>query len=102
MGYERINKYKWGTNWRKMNLGMEAFENVSKRGYQFLLDLTTLYRDKRVLVVSHGALIGLTLQKILPQKFPNTHIDNTSLTILNNIENTWDCSLYNCTKHLCQ
>jgi len=95
---ERLNK--WGSNWRKLNLGMEEFENVSKRGYEFLLELATTYSDKRVLVVSHGALIGLTLQKILPEKFPSTHIENTSLTILNNKESTWDCRLYNCTKHL--
>ncbi|SES44368.1 histidine phosphatase family protein [Psychrobacillus sp. OK032] len=97
---ERLNK--WGSNWRKLNLGMEEFENVSKRGYEFLLELATIYSDKRVLVVSHGALIGLTLQKILPEKFPSTHIENTSLTILNIKDSTWDCTLYNCTQHLCE
>ena len=97
---ERLNK--WGSNWRKLNLGMEEFENVSKRGFEFLQELATTYSDKRVLVVSHGALIGLTLQKILPEKFPSTHMENTSLTILNNNESKWDCTLYNCTQHLCE
>lgn len=95
---ERINK--WGSNWRELNLGMEKFEVVSKRGYEFLTELATKYIDKRVLVVSHGALIGLTLQRLLPDKFMSTHIENTSLTILINNESKWDCTLYNCTQHL--
>lgn len=95
---ERLNK--WGSKWRELNLGMEKFENVSKRGYEFLLKLSTTYRDKRVLVVSHGALIGLTLQKLLPEQFSCTNMKNTSLTILNNKDSKWDCTLYNCTKHI--
>ncbi|WP_419962350.1 histidine phosphatase family protein [Psychrobacillus sp. BM2] len=95
---ERIKK--WGSNWRELNLGMESFEDVSKRGYEFLAELATSYNDKRVLVVSHGALIGLTLKRLLPEKFPSTHIENTSLTILINNKSTWDCTLYNCTQHL--
>lgn len=95
---ERIKK--WGSNWRELNLGMESFEDVSKRGYEFLAELAISYNDKRVLVVSHGALIGLTLKRLLPEKFPSTHIENTSLTILINNKSTWDCTLYNCTQHL--
>lgn len=91
---------KWGSNWRELDLGMEKFEDVSKRGYEFLSELANTYSDKRILVVSHGALIGLTLQSLLPQKFPRTHIENTSLTILCNNDDKWDCTLYNCTKHL--
>lgn len=95
---ERLNK--WGSNWRELNLGMEEFEDVSKRGYEFLTELASKYIDKRVLVISHGALIGLTLQRLLPEKFPSTHIENTSLTILINNKSAWDCTLYNCTQHL--
>lgn len=91
---------RWGSNWRKLDLGMEKFEDVSKRGHEFLTELTTTYSDKRVLVVSHGALIGLTLQRLLPEQFPKTQLDNTSLTILNIKQGVWNCSLYNCTKHL--
>ena len=80
---ERINK--WASNWRELNLGIEKFEVVSKRGYEFLTEL---------------ALIGLTLQRLLPDKFMSTHIENASLTILINNESKWDCTLYNCTQHL--
>lgn len=79
---------------------MEKFEDVSNRGCEFLEETLTTYTDKRVLVVSHGALIGLTLQCLLPEKFPSTYIENASITILKNVENKWDCTIYNCTKHL--
>jgi 2,3-bisphosphoglycerate-dependent phosphoglycerate mutase len=95
---ERI--MKWGSNWRKLNLGMENFEDVSNRGFGFVEELTNTYNGKRALIVSHGALIGLTLQKLLPQVFQKTYIDNTSVTILDNCKGEWNCSLYNCTKHI--
>ncbi|MEK5038473.1 histidine phosphatase family protein [Sporosarcina sp. FSL K6-3457] len=95
---ERI--HKWGRNWREIDLGMKKYEFVSNRGLEFLEELVMAHKDKRVLVVSHGALIGLTLQRLLPEQFPKTSIDNTSLTILKNTENIWSCPLYNGTKHL--
>jgi 2,3-bisphosphoglycerate-dependent phosphoglycerate mutase len=91
---------QWGSEWRNLELGMEPFEDVSNRGIDFLKDIVCIYKGKRILVVSHGALIGLTLQKLLPQKFQQTYIDNTSITILSNIKDKWDCSLYNCRRHL--
>ncbi|WP_201714638.1 histidine phosphatase family protein [Rossellomorea arthrocnemi] len=90
----------WGGKWHHLELGMEKFEDVSNRGRDFLEDIVCTYKGKRILVVSHGALIGLTLQQLLPQKFQKTYINNTSITILNNTEEKWDCILYNCTKHL--
>ncbi|MGM9985746.1 MAG: histidine phosphatase family protein [Bacillaceae bacterium] len=95
---ERVKR--WGKNWREMNLGMEKFEDVSRRGIEFLEDVRMKYKDKRVLVVSHGALIGLTLQRLLPEKFSKTNIENTSLTILEHAGNKWTCRLYNCIKHM--
>ncbi|QUG40368.1 histidine phosphatase family protein [Psychrobacillus sp. INOP01] len=95
---ERLKR--WGSNWWKLDLGMEKFGDVSNRGYEFLTELAITYSDKRVLVVSHGALIGLTLQRLLPEQFQKTQLDNTSLTILTIKQGIWNCSLYNCTKHL--
>ncbi|MCS7463063.1 histidine phosphatase family protein [Paenibacillus doosanensis] len=90
----------WGVNWREQNLGMEDFQVVAKRGLNFLEELIVKHAGKRILVVSHGALIGLSLQHLLPLRFPKTYIDNTSLTILTHTNNDWTCQLYNCTKHL--
>lgn len=95
---ERITR--WGANWREQNLGMEDFKVVAKRGLAFLEKLIMEYVDKRILVISHGAFIGLSLQHLLPQHFQKTYIDNTSVTILTHTNNKWACQLYNCTKHL--
>lgn len=97
---ERLNK--WGGNWKAKQLGMEKFEDVSKRGMEFLKELVNTYKGKRILLFSHGALIGLTLQRLFPIIFPETYIDHTSITILRKNEDKWDCELYNCTKHLDQ
>ncbi|WP_213644640.1 histidine phosphatase family protein [Paenibacillus lautus] len=90
----------WGYSWRELDLGMERFEDVAERGAQFLEEVMQAYENKHVLVVSHGAVIGLSLQKLLPQRFTTTYIDNTSLTLLTKLNGAWNCSLYNCTRHL--
>lgn len=91
---------KWGEHWRELDLGMEKQEDVAKRGAEFVQEIAQQYEGKRILMISHGALIGLTLQSLLPERFTETRLDNTAITILENIESKWDCSLYNCTKHL--
>ncbi|MGA4722214.1 histidine phosphatase family protein [Fictibacillus nanhaiensis] len=91
---------QWGSEWRNLELGMESFNGVSNRGFDFLEDIVHTHKGKRILVVSHGALIGLTLQRLLPQKFKQTSMDNTSITYLSHLDDKWDCSLYNCTRHL--
>lgn len=97
---EETRQEKWGSNWRELDLGMESFEEVGKRGIEFLEEIAHTYKGKRILIVSHGALIGLTLQQLLPPMFQSTFIDTTSLTILHNSNGEWDCTLYNCTTHL--
>jgi len=95
---ERI--VRWGVHWREQNLGMEEFQMVAKRGLHFLEETILKHTDKKILIVSHGALIGLSLQHLLPEQFKKTYIDNASLTILTHTDNGWGCQLYNCTKHL--
>ncbi|AIF43015.1 histidine phosphatase family protein [Virgibacillus sp. SK37] len=92
----------WGENWRELDLGAEPMEAVAKRGIACLNDLAVKHQDKRVLIVSHGALIGSTLEGLFPGKFTETKMGNTSVTILKNIHEEWNCSLYNCTTHLNQ
>lgn len=95
---ERVEK--WGTDWRSLDLGMETREAVAERATAALQDIVKDYPGKRVLVVSHGGLIGLTLKSLLPEQFKKTLLDNTSITILENLEGAWQCPLYNCTRHL--
>lgn len=95
---ERLKK--WGADWRSLDLGMEAPEDVAARGMAFIEEIAARYSGKRILMVSHGALIGLTLKALLPDQFQKTDLENTSITLLEHAEGIWQCPLYNCTKHL--
>ncbi|MGN1387895.1 MAG: histidine phosphatase family protein [Bacillus sp. (in: firmicutes)] len=97
---EEMRISKWGSDWRKLDLGMESFEDVAKRGLAFLTEISETYKGKRVLIVSHGAIIGLTLRKLLPGGIPKDNINNTSITIIRQTDEQWECALFNCTKHL--
>lgn len=95
---ERVEK--WGMKWRDLDLGMEKYKDVALRSMEFINETAMMHKGKKVLLVSHGAVIGLTLQYLFPQQFPSTYIENASLTILEKGEDSWACNLYNCTKHL--
>jgi 2,3-bisphosphoglycerate-dependent phosphoglycerate mutase len=95
---ERVKK--WGPDWRNLDLEMESREDVAKRGTDFLEEVLINHKGKRVLMVSHGGLIGTTLKSMFPDRFKETDMGNTSITILENLESKWDCTLFNCTKHL--
>lgn len=90
----------WGHSWRELDLGMERYEDVAERGTQFLEEVMQTYGNKNILVVSHGAVIGLSLQKLLPQRFTTTYMNNASLTLLTKSNGEWNCPLFNCTEHL--
>ncbi|KIL43262.1 histidine phosphatase family protein [Jeotgalibacillus campisalis] len=91
---------RWGDNWREQELGIETKDTVAQRGAAFIEEILTQHKGKKILIVSHGGLIGLTLKHLLPEQFTETLLENTSLTILKHDETKWDCSLFNCSKHL--
>ncbi|QHS21848.1 histidine phosphatase family protein [Virgibacillus sp. MSP4-1] len=95
---ERLQK--WGRNWRELGLGMETDDEIAKRGTEFVEEISAAYKGKRILVVSHGLLLGLTLKRLLPNQWEKPELEHTSVTILEYKDDKWDCSLYNCTKHL--
>lgn len=95
---ERVNK--WGYGWSKLDLGIESADAIISRAVNCLTEISARHADKKVLIVSHGAIIGLTLKKLIPQVNMEEPLENASLTILNRNENGWDCQLYNCTTHL--
>ena len=67
---KKTRQKKWGSNWRELDLGMESFDVVQKRGIEFIEEVVHTYNGKRILIVSHGALIGLTLEAITPREVP--------------------------------
>jgi probable phosphoglycerate mutase len=91
---------KWGKDWESLSLGVEADELIAARGTSFASYLTEKYPGMRVLVVSHGALLGRTLKQLIPHVDTEVHLNNTSITKLTLVSGKWDCGLYNCAKHL--
>lgn len=95
---ERVNK--WGYGWSKLDLGIEPNDEIVARGMKCIMDICERHPDRKVLIISHAALIGRTLKKLIPHVDTEVHLDNTSVTILNKSQVRWDCALYNCTIHL--
>lgn len=95
---ERLKR--WGQHWEKLPLGIEDDESITNRGTSFVTETITKFPNKKILVVSHGALIGNTIQGLIPTKDINVFIHNTSITTLKYKEPAWTCELFNCAKHL--
>ncbi|OAB38632.1 phosphoglycerate kinase [Paenibacillus macquariensis subsp. defensor] len=97
---EKDRVSKWGYGWSKLDLGIESNNEIITRGMKCIMEISERHSDKKVLIVSHGALIGLTLKKLIPHFVTEEHLHNTSITIINNNQVRWDCELYNCVNHL--
>lgn len=90
---------RWGENWRALDLGLEKDEALLARWQSFLLDTERDHRGKRILIVSHGGYIAPVLASFLGQTIEE-HLKNTSLTVIERVEEVWHCRLLNCTSHL--
>lgn len=95
---ERISK--WGERWRDLDLEMELAESVIERGTQCIGEISQKHGDKKILIVSHGALIGNCLKKLVPHVDIAAHLGNTSFTKLIKSDSGWECEMYNCMLHL--
>jgi probable phosphoglycerate mutase len=94
---ERITRF--GENWSKQDLGLESDEALLQRWYSFLQDLELNHLNKRILLVSHGGYIAPVLEHLLGEPVVS-HLNNTSLTVVELVESVWNCRLLNCTIHL--
>ncbi len=93
---ERLERF--GADWRKLDLGGEADEQVWKRWFDFASEMTTKYPQGKILLVSHGGFIVQVLRSLQLER--EEFLENTSLTILRKHQNTWEMQLYNCLSHL--
>ncbi len=93
---------RWGTGWKKSerDLKIEDNESIIGRGMSFVQEIANKHPQQRILVVSHGALIGLTLTRLIPHEDTEEHLKNTSLTKLRLLGESWKCELFNCIMHL--
>lgn len=95
---ERI--FKWGENWRNLDLGIESADRVIARGLSVIEEVASKHENKNILIVSHGAFIRHILKELVPHLHMAESPKNTSLTKIIKLENGWDSELYNCTVHL--
>jgi probable phosphoglycerate mutase len=94
---ERITRF--GESWREQDLGLESDDALLQRWFSFLDDLLHNHQSKRILLVSHGGYIAPVLEHLLGEPVPS-HLNNTSLTVMELAESVWKCHLLNCTDHL--
>lgn len=91
---------RWGDGWKTMDLGAEDKSAVVGRTLAILDELHHKHPEKRILVVSHGAVIGSLLETLFPE-FGYIGLKNTCVNILRRLQaSKWECLLHNCVKHL--
>ncbi|KQY83281.1 phosphoglycerate kinase [Paenibacillus sp. Root52] len=95
---ERVNR--WGYSWSKLDLGIEPQADVIARGVDCLADLAQRHPNQKILIVSHGAILGLTLKKLIRHVDTAENLHNTSVSIINKEQVRWNCERYNCISHL--
>jgi probable phosphoglycerate mutase len=91
--------HRWGEDWRDLDLGMESDKLLLGRWYSFLEELESKYRGQRILLVSHGGYIAPVIERLMGKPV-DSHLNNTSLTIMERVETDWLCKLLNCNSHL--
>lgn len=90
---------RWGENWRKLVTDQESDEEVLARGSAFLEDFVRGHSGEAWLVVTHGSFLARILRDQCPD-LEDSHLQNTSLTILERTDAGWIPLLHNCTAHL--
>ena len=86
---------RWGRDWRALDLGIESKSSITERGLAFVQYILAKHPDERVLAVSHGALLRLTLQHLLPEMDTGGRLRSASYTELVHAAGHWSCICYN-------
>ncbi|OEH92453.1 histidine phosphatase family protein [Bacillus solimangrovi] len=76
---------------------IEENEHISKRVQLGLEKLLTLYRNERIIVISHGVTIvaALNIGLAHPLPFEKIHLQNGSLNVMKHKNNKWKVESYN-------
>ncbi|MCR8845918.1 histidine phosphatase family protein [Paenibacillus sp. SC116] len=93
---------KWGADWRELDLGLEPKDQVFTRILSFVQEVTDKHAGQNVLLVSHGSFIRHLFEVLLPTYKAETRLKNTSVSNIawSDVDDTWQCELYNCTVHV--
>lgn len=82
--------------------GQESMDAVIDRVLKGMEEVKRNYPDKNVLLVAHGALIGILLAHLSPEEFVygETHLVNACINTIHYQENKWHVKEINQTAHL--
>jgi uncharacterized phosphatase len=77
--------------------GAESVEELEERSNQLLSNLAKNYEGRRVLTVSHGALIRKIISMVSGGQFPRDgeRFGNASLTTIHLVDGSWEILDYN-------
>lgn len=77
--------------------GLESLDDLRVRSIELLNQLANVYDGKRILAVSHGALIRKLMKIISVDKYPldGDRLGNVSLNTFTHVDNVWSVSNYN-------
>jgi broad specificity phosphatase PhoE len=77
--------------------GLEALDDLRIRSVNLLDQLASVYDGKRILSVSHGALIRKLMKIISEDKYPldGDRLGNVSLNTFTHLDGIWSVSNYN-------
>jgi 2,3-bisphosphoglycerate-dependent phosphoglycerate mutase len=97
---EEERRIRWGSDWNKLELGLEAPDLGMERGAACIADIVDHHPGCNILIVSHGVLLHHSLRKLVPGLADKMGLHNTAITLLTRDEGEWTCPLYNGTEHL--
>ncbi|MCE3199144.1 histidine phosphatase family protein [Paenibacillus sonchi] len=95
---ERVQR--WGSGWKSMDMGLESDESGRQRGSRAIEEIAARHPGKRILIVSHGAILRSSLRKLVPGLDVGELLKNTSITHIVKDNSGWTCALYNCVAHM--
>lgn len=80
--------------------GAETKEATRKRSMEALKIIDNMYKDKRVIVITHGGIINSIMNVLTNSEFSTKaiRIKNASITILKGSQYSWDIELFNHTE----
>ncbi|WP_379154781.1 histidine phosphatase family protein [Paenibacillus sp. sgz5001063] len=95
---ERVQR--WGSGWRNMDMKLESDDSGQERGSRAIEEIAARHPGKKILVVSHGAILRSTLRRLVPELDVTVLLKNTSISHIVKDDKGWTCALYNCVSHM--
>ncbi|MGZ9584055.1 histidine phosphatase family protein [Paenibacillus marinisediminis] len=94
-----VREQRWGSDWRKMDLGQESDTALQSRALNALEAIAQREEGKSLLLVTHGSWLAQLFAVLLGGRV-QANISNLSYSVLERDGSSWNPILFNCTKHM--